>query len=481
MTLDEIRAALGKQAPPTTAALQAAVQQAAALAPDLVDLAERAGRGVMLLPWQENFLRYSLHALAAAGERTAWPALVHLLNVQEWQLKRLLGEEYADTIVAAALSLFNGDAEPLFDALENRDTDPSLRWALFDVLARLVWEGRADRQLLIALIDQFDTKNLAPPDDPAWEGWQSAIGLLGLADRAARVRASWDNGRLPQTGEAGQAEWLALLAEAEARPDSPVRFLVRRIEKLTDPTICLSAPQPGLALPTQAGHRDDDPAAGTRLSAAEIEWLDDFVGSENFLLEAMSVPRLDGFMTALVIGPDPVPPAEYLPEIWGMSLDGSPFEDAEQEEFVTALLERHWNTIAIRVEHGSPVRPPLLDDALSDDASEWANGFMLGMAIRERGWQKLIRDPQGAALVGPIACLAASAEDTDEAELSPEAVAEIVAQLPELVAGIAAFWRARKAAPAPRQANTTGRNDACPCGSGKKFKQCCGAPGRVLS
>ncbi len=26
------------------------------------------------------------------------------------------------------------------------------------------------------------------------------------------------------------------------------------------------------------------------------------------------------------------------------------------------------------------------------------------------------------------------------------------------------------------EARTTGRNDPCPCGSGKKYKRCCGAP-----
>ena len=30
------------------------------------------------------------------------------------------------------------------------------------------------------------------------------------------------------------------------------------------------------------------------------------------------------------------------------------------------------------------------------------------------------------------------------------------------------------AAPAPVQAVGAGRNDPCPCGSGKKFKKCCG-------
>lgn len=29
---------------------------------------------------------------------------------------------------------------------------------------------------------------------------------------------------------------------------------------------------------------------------------------------------------------------------------------------------------------------------------------------------------------------------------------------------------------APRAATSIGRNDPCPCGSGKKFKKCCAAP-----
>jgi uncharacterized protein len=29
----------------------------------------------------------------------------------------------------------------------------------------------------------------------------------------------------------------------------------------------------------------------------------------------------------------------------------------------------------------------------------------------------------------------------------------------------------------PEKPKTVGRNDPCPCGSGKKYKKCCGAPG----
>jgi len=39
-----------------------------------------------------------------------------------------------------------------------------------------------------------------------------------------------------------------------------------------------------------------------------------------------------------------------------------------------------------------------------------------------------------------------------------------------------AFWRAKRGATTVRNdAPKVGRNDPCPCGSGKKFKQCCGA------
>jgi len=37
-----------------------------------------------------------------------------------------------------------------------------------------------------------------------------------------------------------------------------------------------------------------------------------------------------------------------------------------------------------------------------------------------------------------------------------------------------AFDQAMQKAPAPRPQKTAGRNDPCPCGSGKKFKSCCG-------
>jgi uncharacterized protein YecA (UPF0149 family) len=68
-------------------------------------------------------------------------------------------------------------------------------------------------------------------------------------------------------------------------------------------------------------------------------------------------------------------------------------------------------------------------------------------------------------------------EELPEPWLAPDARVELATSLPHCVARIHRFWRwraGRSAAPPPGQ-RKVGRNELCPCGSGKKFKRCCGA------
>ncbi len=62
-------------------------------------------------------------------------------------------------------------------------------------------------------------------------------------------------------------------------------------------------------------------------------------------------------------------------------------------------------------------------------------------------------------------------EGTSEDELHAEAQA----QLPESAVALYRFWQAKRPpATIRREGDKIGRNDPCPCGSGKKYKQCCG-------
>ena len=56
----------------------------------------------------------------------------------------------------------------------------------------------------------------------------------------------------------------------------------------------------------------------------------------------------------------------------------------------------------------------------------------------------------------------------------------VVEQLPHTLKLIAAYWREparRWSRGEPVRSTKVGRNEPCPCGSGKKYKKCCGAGG----
>jgi uncharacterized protein YecA (UPF0149 family) len=73
-------------------------------------------------------------------------------------------------------------------------------------------------------------------------------------------------------------------------------------------------------------------------------------------------------------------------------------------------------------------------------------------------------------------------------ELSLEQVIELSERIPEHVVALRQYWldhpvkdaETRGGSPQPHRAPPkVGRNDPCPCGSGKKFKHCHGAGGVV--
>ncbi|HEX2530775.1 MAG TPA: UPF0149 family protein, partial [Burkholderiaceae bacterium] len=113
------------------------------------------------------------------------------------------------------------------------------------------------------------------------------------------------------------------------------------------------------------------------------------------------------------------------------------------------------------------------------DGEAWAWGFWEGMDLRAEAWAP-IWSSNLAPLMQPIYLLGAEEIEEDEMPLVEDPVkrhklaVEMEAAIPEIYK----FWLPRRksaVAPVQREAPKPGRNDPCPCGSGKKFKQCCGA------
>ena len=205
---------------------------------------------------------------------------------------------------------------------------------------------------------------------------------------------------------------------------------------------------------------------------------------------SMNLEMLDGFLVALICGPELVPPSEYLPEIWGgeIILEKQFSEKPILQEFLS-LIMRHWNTIVDTLHSGEIHLPLLLEDENGDsNANDWANGFLRGMELRREHWAPLMNDEDHGGSLIPILALAhehdpdpalRSYKEPVNAELRETLIVGATAGVVEIyhyfeaerflgTASISNDTTFRRSAP------KTGRNDPCPCGSGKKFKHCCG-------
>jgi uncharacterized protein len=205
---------------------------------------------------------------------------------------------------------------------------------------------------------------------------------------------------------------------------------------------------------------------------------------------SMNLEELDGFLAALVCGPDIALPSEYLSEICGRDLliEGANMDQLELQDFVSLIL-RHWNVIADTLHSGDVYLPLLtLDETGLSHANDWAQGFVRGMRARATDWSLLLDDEEHGGALIPIFALAH--ENDPDPTLRPYQKPITAEKREELIAGAAAgvmrlyqyFEASRLLGSSPDRNQTTfrrtapkiGRNDPCPCGSGKKFKHCCG-------
>ena len=203
---------------------------------------------------------------------------------------------------------------------------------------------------------------------------------------------------------------------------------------------------------------------------------------------SMNLEQLDGFLAALICGPELVPPSKYLPEIWG---DQTVFEDASSAQAFMSLLMRHWNSIANTLNSGEAYLPLLLEDESGiAHGNDWANGFLRGMEFGKEDWTLLLEDEENGGSLVPIFALANEHNPDPELRTYHQPISAELRE--QLIMGAAAgtmqiyhYFKAQRFLHNDPLGNMTtshrtmpkiGRNDPCPCGSGKKFKQCCGKP-----
>ncbi len=224
---------------------------------------------------------------------------------------------------------------------------------------------------------------------------------------------------------------------------------------------------------------------------SDLDRLQDLLAAIPPERESMNVVELDGYVAALIVCPDPILPSEWLPGVWGE--DHAFSNTAEAKETIGAVME-HYNRVARDLAERPEDYAPAL--GIDPDSGEtlwepWIAGFERAMGLRPDLWEEIALSDDEEASASISMVIALFDIYCGRSALTEEAVDELdrlaPGMIPDLVRNLNAWTKSRHVMSAdrgpagfyrddpPAFGRKVGRNEPCPCGSGRKYERCCGA------
>jgi uncharacterized protein len=176
----------------------------------------------------------------------------------------------------------------------------------------------------------------------------------------------------------------------------------------------------------------------------DLDALDDYLMSDHAPDDIMGLSDLDGFLTGIVVGPELIPPSEWLPVIWRG--DEPEFEtDAEMQTVLCTIMGRY-NEIVVCFNTDPREFEPIFWEGPEGEviASDWAGGFLDAVALRPKAWEPLIEHRHGRMMMMPLLLLNGDAEldgGLDGAVDEDRCLAEVPDIIPACIAAIFEFWK----------------------------------------
>jgi len=224
------------------------------------------------------------------------------------------------------------------------------------------------------------------------------------------------------------------------------------------------------------------------LDEGEFDALEALLVSDAVPADCMNLEMLDGYLAAIACAPVPIPVERWMPGVWSADEEGMSFGSGGAMQQAIALVLRYHNEVVttLLVEEGwEPFcyAPEEADEDAPAIGEEWAAGFDQGLECWPEEWDEGLTEEQAAGIREQLEAIMEPWEAEDATLADEETRIEWLRAAAEGARAVAAEWRALsrpgavpvQVASAPVKAGGPGRNDPCPCGSGKKYKHCCGA------
>lgn len=214
---------------------------------------------------------------------------------------------------------------------------------------------------------------------------------------------------------------------------------------------------------------------GSQIHDDELMELDRFLAAPAIVESSLDIFGLEGFLTAILTSPRQVEAPEWMPWIWDVDrgVNSPIWENSEEQEHILGLLMRFHDSIAAALAAAAGEFEPFFEEGDVEAATNWCSGFMAGTRFESDAWSERI--DERPKWFTPI--LALGLEDDGGPPPRKSQLARWTREVGPAVEKIRDYWcgEAPGAEAAPSIRAAVGRNEPCPCGSGKKYKRCCGS------
>lgn len=229
-----------------------------------------------------------------------------------------------------------------------------------------------------------------------------------------------------------------------------------------------------------------DPPMAATITDADIDRLERYLQAPERIEYTLPVDAIQGLLAAVVSAPAPIPAERWLAAVLGQ--EASYAHDVERVE-IEALLNRFHDATERQLNEDEGFDFVLYgEEGAEDEFAAWCEGYLLGVELAEPGWAEAADEDEVEDMLLPFFVLSgrweearaeAGEPDLPESE-ERELFAEMREALPDQVLGNRRFWfEQRIPEPVRREGPKVGRNDPCPCGSGRKYKNCHGGANAI--
>lgn len=220
------------------------------------------------------------------------------------------------------------------------------------------------------------------------------------------------------------------------------------------------------------------PLSGQQLDRLEV-MLDSETTLETLGWEPMPLDMLQGFLFGIASAPVAVPEGDWLPRALGA--DAWPDARSEAAEWID-LLVRYYHLQTRALEGTEDAALVFYEDTpgVSNKFEHWCIGYLDAIDLVAAAWEATGTAEEIDELLFPFHVLADGLPREERIRYTDKDWARLLQECSDdLWPAVVAAWKyglalRNRPTTVKRDAPKIGRNDPCSCGSGMKFKNCCG-------